>query len=65
VSDELSSGTFLVTTVLLDIVFLAAIYSGVLPFDVPSLLVAFALFVVSPVLAYLVARPRPRSRTPG
>ena len=57
-SDELSPSRFLVTTVLLDLVILAAAYSGVLPYEVSELLVGFGLFVVSPVIAYLVARPR-------
>ena len=60
-SDDLSSSRFLVTTLLFDLVILAVAYSGALPFDVSNLLVGFGLFVVSPVVAYVVARPRGRA----
>lgn len=55
-SDRLSSSRFLVTTVFIDVLILAGVYSETLPFEVPDLLVGFGLFVVSPVIAYLVAR---------
>lgn len=60
-SNELSSSTFLVTTLLLDLVILAAAYSGALPFAASDLVVGFGLFVVSPVVAYVVARSRGRT----
>lgn len=55
-SDNVSSGRFLVTTVLIDILVLAVGYSNALPFEVPDIVVVFGLFVVSPVVAYLVSR---------
>ena len=55
-NDRLSSSRFLVTTVFLDLLILAGAYSEVLPFEVSEPLVAFGLFVVSPVIAYVVAR---------
>jgi len=49
------SNQFLITTIVLDVLFLAAL-NTVIPVQPTTLIVAFVLLILSPGLAYLIGR---------
>lgn len=53
-NERFSSRSFVMTMLLFDVLFIGIVNSGVLPFNPSPLVVGFALFGVSPALAYLV-----------
>lgn len=57
-SEQFPSSSFIVTMLVIDVLFLGVLGSGLLPFDPNPLLVGFGLFGLSPLLAYLITESR-------